>query len=333
MPFLSIIIPVYNKGLYLDKCLQSIASQSFTDWEVILVDDGSTDSSAAICDKWQHRDKRFKVIHQQNAGVSAARNNGLESAGGEYVQFTDADDWWGVGAFQTIYDELTTHGKPDVIIYGMTKTYPSGETESLTPSEYGLKTKQDFLRTLIEEQKRTGIYGSVCNKWTLRSLIEENRLRFNTKYNLLEDYDFFLSVFECSSGIALSQQHSYFYLQEAVNSSTSSGFRFHYPHIMAIRLKAYAIVNAACGCSTRAKSIIKQELEDLYLGMFVELNSPTYATIKQLNHEVAQLLKNEITLQPRGSSLNSRIIAFLLNKQALLAICVYLTLRKLISHA
>ncbi len=333
MPFLSIIIPVYNKGAYLDKCLTSIAEQSYTDWEVILVNDGSTDSSATICDKWQQRDARFKVHHQQNSGVSTARNNGLQLAEGVYVQFTDADDWWDTGSFQAIYDELSELKCPDILIHGMTKVSHSGEQIAYMPSARGLKTKKAFFMTLIGEQKRTGVYGGVSNKWTLRKLIESNKLRFNPKYNLLEDYDFFLSVFESCNCIALSQHHGYFYLQGADNSSTSAGFRFYYPHVMAIRMKSYHLVMATCGVTDEDKEIVKKELEDLYLGMFVEQEQPTYSKLKELDKEVLQLINGEIKLRPKGSSFNTRVISYLLNLHALWALYFYLNFRKIISHA
>ena len=92
MPLFSIIIPVYNVAHYLRECLDSVLAQTFTDWEAICVDDGSTDGSGAILDEYAAKDKRFSVIHQQNSGVSAARNAGLDCAGGEWVFFLDADD-------------------------------------------------------------------------------------------------------------------------------------------------------------------------------------------------------------------------------------------------
>lgn len=89
---LSIIVPVYNAAPWLNRCLASIAGQTFRDWECLLIDDGSTDESGAICDAWQQKDPRFAAVHQKNAGVSAARNKGLSLAKGEQIAFCDADD-------------------------------------------------------------------------------------------------------------------------------------------------------------------------------------------------------------------------------------------------
>ena len=90
---ISIIIPVYNVKLYLDNCIQSVIQQSYTDFECILVDDGSTDGSSEICDQWAEKDNRIIIVHQPNGGVSSARNKGLEQAKGEYICFIDSDDW------------------------------------------------------------------------------------------------------------------------------------------------------------------------------------------------------------------------------------------------
>ena len=90
---ISIIIPVYNVDKYLNTCLKSIENQSISNFEVILVDDGSTDTSGKICDDWVMTDTRFKVIHQLNSGVSNARNNGIEASKGDYIIFLDPDDY------------------------------------------------------------------------------------------------------------------------------------------------------------------------------------------------------------------------------------------------
>lgn len=93
MPKFSIIVPVYKVEQYLDRCIQSILKQTFTDFEVILVDDGSPDNCGVICDNYAAKDDRIVVLHQINQGLSAARNNGLDIARGEYICFVDSDDW------------------------------------------------------------------------------------------------------------------------------------------------------------------------------------------------------------------------------------------------
>lgn len=333
MPFLSIIIPVYNKGKYLDKCIQSIVKQSFTDFEIILVNDGSSDESGSICNQWQKEDSRIRVIHQQNSGVSNARNNGLKYATGEYIQFSDADDWWSEESFRDLFKDISIYDSPDILIYGMTKVYPNGNSKKIHPHALGRIALKDFLSNLIVEQKETGVYGAVCNKLTARHIINTHHIQFNPSYNLIEDYDFYITCFEHSQSIALSHQCGYHYLQEAENSTFSPSFRFHYPHVMAIRMKAYNLTDKVCGYIKANHDILQEELENLYLGMYVELGTPNYNTIDKLRTEVKALLDGKFTLTPQGTSINTKIISFLLKKQLFLFLSIYLKLRKLISHA
>ena len=107
-PYISIIVPVYNVEKYLERCLNSIKNQTFSDWECILIDDGSPDNSGKICDDYAARDKRIMVKHQKNGGVSKARNIGLGSATGEYVTFLDSDDWLDSNAFAIYHDIVST---------------------------------------------------------------------------------------------------------------------------------------------------------------------------------------------------------------------------------
>lgn len=116
-PYFSIIVPVYNSEKYLEKCLGSIQDQSFTDFEVIVVDDGSTDSSGMIGDVFQDKDDRFVVIHNSNQGVSAARNVGLENANGLYVLFVDSDDWIDKKTLSIIRKICNEYNDPDIVAF------------------------------------------------------------------------------------------------------------------------------------------------------------------------------------------------------------------------
>ena len=102
---LSIIIPVFNVEKYLEECINSVLQQTFSNFEIILVDDGSTDSSGNICDLYSQKDRRIQVIHKENGGLSSARNAGLRIAKGKYVGFIDSDDWISETMYQHLYEE------------------------------------------------------------------------------------------------------------------------------------------------------------------------------------------------------------------------------------
>lgn len=115
---ISIIIPIYNSEMYLNRCFQSLEVQSYKNFEVILVNDGSTDNSAKICDIWANEDSRFKVIHQNNCGAAAARNRGLDIANGEYIMFVDADDYVSSDICQILMDAISTRNDVECAICG-----------------------------------------------------------------------------------------------------------------------------------------------------------------------------------------------------------------------
>ena len=127
MPLVSVVVPVYNVEKYLDRCVQSVVGQTYDNLEIILVDDGSTDGSAVICDNWASSDGRIKVIHKKNAGLGMARNSGMDSAGGKYIFFFDSDDYVDT---KTVEKCVSTAEKndSDAVIYALCDVYDDGRT-------------------------------------------------------------------------------------------------------------------------------------------------------------------------------------------------------------
>ena len=134
-PKISIIVPVYNVEQYLENCINSVLNQSFRNFQLILVDDGSKDSSGEICDRFVLKDSRVKVIHKPNAGVSAARNAGIDIATGQFICFIDSDDWIESEYLQKIVDEIYDF---DILFFGSVWHYEDGCSRSLSfqNSEY-----------------------------------------------------------------------------------------------------------------------------------------------------------------------------------------------------
>ncbi|HEL7541574.1 TPA: glycosyltransferase, partial [Enterococcus faecalis] len=126
MPKISIIVPVYNVEKYLEKCVRSILAQTFTDFELILVDDGSPDSSGAMCDQFAEQDERVKVIHKENGGLSDARNAGIEIATGEYLGFVDSDDYIADDMYELLYTNIVKEDA-DLSICGIYDVYEGKE--------------------------------------------------------------------------------------------------------------------------------------------------------------------------------------------------------------
>ena len=171
MPKISIIVPVYKVEKYLRRCLDSIVAQTFTDWECILVDDGSPDNSGKICDEYAEKDKRFRVFHQDNAGVSAARNKGLDEAKGEWIGFVDSDDWIEKETYEVAYNSAIKEDV-NVICYGA-KFYKNGEFSNVP-----FKDKGDIF---YKFQHYRVYMHSLWNKLIKRELIDGKKIATNLK--------------------------------------------------------------------------------------------------------------------------------------------------------
>ena len=190
-PVFSIIIPVYNVELYLDKCIKSVLSQSYEDFELILVDDGSKDDSGKICDSYSSTDKRVKVIHKQNAGVSAARNTGLDKARGKYVCFVDSDDWIDNHYLQYVLDNIEGW---DILFFGSIWHYEDGGIRSLSMKSAEYREEKDkgiFL--LLENDVDINYFGFTWNKVFRRDIIEQYHIRFVEGLAISEDEVFTLA--------------------------------------------------------------------------------------------------------------------------------------------
>lgn len=130
-PLISVIVPVYKTELFLNKCISSILNQTYSNVEVIVVDDGSPDQCGQFCDQWAEKDSRIQVIHQENGGLSAARNTGMQHSCGAYLAFVDSDDWVAPDMFEILVNQLEANLDCDVAACGFQKVYSDGEVLSL----------------------------------------------------------------------------------------------------------------------------------------------------------------------------------------------------------
>ena len=169
----SVIIPVYNVEQYLKVCLDSILCQDFSDYEILLIDDGSKDSSPAICDEYAQKYSHVQVIHQENKGQGGARNTGIRAAKGEFLLFVDSDDSLKSGALRAVYEAAAAQDA-DVAVFGMDCVDEQGRvTATRTPTESGTVVLQDNSLTFTFFKD-----SYVWNKLYRRSLLAENGIVF-----------------------------------------------------------------------------------------------------------------------------------------------------------
>lgn len=197
-PLVSIIIPVYNTEIFLCECLDSIVGQSFSDWEMILVDDGSTDRSAVICNDYASRDSRIHTLHKSNGGVSSARNAGLEVARGRWIMFVDSDDSLSPDALKLSVDEMERQN-PDLVIF---PTDSPMEASLFADTCYS----GDRLPKLFEQNLGSLAFRVPWGKLFAKSLINRQNLRFDPSLPKGEDLVFFFSYLkDCRSVVTISR--------------------------------------------------------------------------------------------------------------------------------
>lgn len=203
-PKISIIVPVYKVEQYLPKCIDSILSQTYQNWELLLIDDGSPDNSGRICDEYAAKDERIRVFHKKNGGVSSARNLGLDYAEGGYVMFVDSDDWISNNCLQVCFDEIKKD-KLDALQFGFISVTDDLEIPRVKIATL-LLNGEKYIQT---NNFNVCVWGGIYK----REIIEEYKLRFPKELKLAEDQIFVLSFIKKAVRIKYLDNAMYYYLQ------------------------------------------------------------------------------------------------------------------------
>lgn len=217
---ISVIIPIFNSESYLHHCLDSILNQSFRDLEIILVDDGSTDSSGTLCDDYARKDCRCHVIHQENKGQWAARNTGLDAATGEFVFFIDSDDYCHQDTLKLMYATLDSHPECDCAVGHLRATQDYEIMAPQLASSYQVKTQAELLEHFFSYPG--GILTMMWNKLYRKDFIRD--LKVN-RYMRAEDYDFNLRAYLLLNAAAILDAETYYWVQRAGSLSHTADSR------------------------------------------------------------------------------------------------------------
>ena len=209
----AIIIPVHNTPeAYLRTCLDSVLRQDYQNWEAWLVDDGSTSGAESICDEYAEKDARFHVIHQQQSGVSAARNAGLDASGGDWLIFLDSDDWWEDNLLASAMAKLTETAA-DLLVFGVWVVEPKRRIrwqvdDSPVPEADSRRIQKELQLGILNRnaRKHEAYPGAPWMQLIRRRVVEENHLRFDTALTQCEDALFNLQLLEQVQQVALLNQ-------------------------------------------------------------------------------------------------------------------------------
>lgn len=206
MPKISVIVPVYNTEKYLHRCIDSILAQTFTDFEVLLIDDGSTDSSGTICDEYAAKDSRVRVFHKANGGVSSARNLGLDNAKGEWISFVDADDWVENNWLEILLEIISKDDDLKIVRFGYFCNEGDLEHKIVSEQDHILVEKEDFL----EQNDVIGYYAMLWNSLFKYDIIGD-KVRFDTTLNWSEDFIFSYECYLLATKMYISSIPLYHY--------------------------------------------------------------------------------------------------------------------------
>ena len=210
-PTVSIIVPVYNAEKTIGRCIDSILGQQYTDFELLLVDDGSRDGSGAICDSYALADSRVQVIHKENTGVSDTRNIGISRAAGVYLQFLDSDDWITPDATKLLVETARDHDC-DLVISDFYRVVGERVSRKGDIDEDRVLTREEYAAHMME-QPADFYYGVLWNKLYRRDIVESHRLRMDPELSWCEDFMFNLEYIRHAQRFYALQVPIYYYVK------------------------------------------------------------------------------------------------------------------------
>lgn len=217
---ISVIIPVYNSEKYLHKCIDSVLKQSYQDFELILVNDGSKDSSGDICDEYAQREERVSVFHQENSGVSVARNLGIDKAKGKLLCFVDSDDW-----IDDTYLNDFFGFKPkdaDMYVQGYINDYEESDKSNRVGFNVSQLYSQEDLAVIFIYAEINNINNSPCWKLFKSDIIRDSNLYYDESISYGEDHLFVLNYLKYVKSIFISSKSGYHYVHQKSDSLTTS---------------------------------------------------------------------------------------------------------------
>lgn len=293
-PLVTIIVPIYNAASHLPNCIDSIRNQTYPYLQILLIDDGSTDDSLAVCELFAASDKRITVLHQENAGASHARNLGLSHANGAFIQFVDADDYLDIDMTETLVDAMDK--STDLVICGYRNIAIAANkfyTKTRVPHIAGSYPKKDFMAHIGALYKDI-LLPSPCNKLYRNNIIQEHRLKFQGHLDLGEDLLFNLAYIHQCERVQVIPQVLYNYTAVRDNS-LSRRFKRHYlsnQQMLYQQVKYFLLANQAY------KGANKQYLHMIHAtGIVNAINNLFHPhstlTAREKKHAIAEIMRDE----------------------------------------
>lgn len=327
MTEISIIIPIYNTGNFLKKCLDSVLNQTFKNIEVILINDGSTDNSGDICDNYAKKDSRVKVIHKQNEGVSVARNTGIQTATGEYIGFIDSDDWIAPDMYEKMYNNAIETKSYIVMCDAVTK-YDNKPDEEDTITQLNnscILEKKEIYPSLLME-----IAGSACRCIYKREILINNNIIFPVGIKFSEDRIFNILAMGYSQKISYIKEPYYFrYMRKG--SAVNKYYENMINMVFRARECTMEAIDTAWNCDQKYKDMYENQTVALtFSAINNEFSKDSKKTFKEKYNNVKKICKNEeiryTIKRAKKTDLRSKLIVY--NRVFLLCVIAIISNKK-----
>ncbi len=331
----SLIIPIYNAQSYIEKCVSSILAQTYSDFEILLIDDGSVDNSPKICDELAKLDTRISVFHKKNAGVSSARNTGIAHTKGDYIMFVDADDTLQNDVLG-VATEIMEQGGVDVISFGV-NIIKKGEVSEIWAMEDFRTAHISEMRPHMNEYIKC-IFSSPWNKIYKNTIIKKNNILFNEEMEISEDVCFNIDYYLNVNRIVNIKNAFYNYCLDDANSASRKG-RDDIIKACYLRIKMFKVLFCKIGYSNEEADLyLKEELARAVINQFFQ----AYLTTTKLNFsQRSAIIKNICTdieqkkmlcshLEDNYKSAEYKFVLFLLKNNFFASVAVIVTCKALL---
>lgn len=310
----SIIVPIYNGELYLDQCIASILNQSYPQIEVLLIDDGSTDQSGIICDRYAKRDSRVRVVHQENGGVSSARNHGLRLASGKWVQFVDSDDYLDAKMTETLVSAIQEQ-QTELAMCGYTIIHPDRRELMLLPSVPVLPVQK--LDEQIPHLFGRYLLNTLWNKLYIR---EKITVSFEEGCSLGEDLFFNLAYFKNIQQLTVLDEALYFYVLDNAQSLTKKARPDRIVLAEQVFIRSHQFAQAYLDTVHAEKEISAIFIDSLFYGLMAIWRSCDLS-LTEKRGQFTYWMQNANTQTALSNyscrSLSSRVKSFVLKRQSI----------------
>lgn len=308
----SIVIPLYNNEKEISTCIKSILLQSYSNYEIIVVDDGSTDKSNEVISGFCKNHSQIKYFYQNNKGVSQARNKGISICKGDFILFVDADDSIAPDFVENLISNY--EDEDDIVICGLTKVFKDLKLEKVSAPKVGSFSKKQILENFLFHQSKFGFYGFVCSKLIKTEIVKSNNIQFDENIKLAEDLDFFIQYYHYCKNFKLVSGNGYYYSQ---NPNSDSKKNVDYIQLISVYLKLKQMLADADCLNKDNYNILKHLFSEF---KFAHFNEMKRFRKKDIEYDLKKLRDFEIIKK-------NNIIRWLVEKEFIHGLIAYLKIR------